>query len=109
MLFVFQVFYWKYIENYSFFCQPRTTIPALKYPPFIQHLGLGQIPNKWMVFSGRGAKLIEALESPPVNSAGSIYINHYRVHYEPIFGRVVRKFVVCFVQYYVEGKEWINL
>ena len=40
--------------------------------------------NKWMVFSGRGAKLLETLESPPGNDAGSIYINHNGVHYEPI-------------------------
>ena len=40
--------------------------------------------NKWMVFSGRGAKLLETLESPPGNNAGSIYINHNGVHYEPI-------------------------
>ena len=29
--------------------------------------------NKWMVFSGRGAKLIDTVESPPINIAGSIY------------------------------------
>ena len=29
--------------------------------------------NKWMVFSGRGSKLIYALELPPANDAGSIY------------------------------------
>ena len=40
--------------------------------------------NKWMVLSGRGAKLIDTLESPPVNIAGFIYINHNGVHYEPI-------------------------
>ena len=40
--------------------------------------------NKWMIFSGRGAKLLETLESPPGNNAGSIYINHNGVHYEPI-------------------------
>ena len=42
------------------------------------------IGNKWMMFSGRGAKLIDALDSPPVNTAGSIYLNHNGVHYEPI-------------------------
>ena len=41
--------------------------------------------NKWMVFSGRGAKLIDTVESPPVNIAGSIYINYNGVHYEPIY------------------------
>ena len=40
--------------------------------------------NKWMVFSGRGAKVIDTLESPPVNIADSIYINHNEVHYGPI-------------------------
>ena len=40
--------------------------------------------NKWMEFSGRGAKLIDTLESPPVNIAGSISIKHNGVHYEPI-------------------------
>ena len=42
--------------------------------------------NKWMLFSGKGAKLIDALESPPVNASGSIYLNHNGVHYEPILG-----------------------
>ena len=42
--------------------------------------------NKWMVFSGKGANLIDALTSPPVSNAGSIYINHNGVHYEPILG-----------------------
>ena len=42
------------------------------------------IGKKWMVFSGMGAKLIEALESPPVNNAGSIYLNHNGAHYKPI-------------------------
>ena len=40
--------------------------------------------NNWMVFSGRGAKLIDTVESLPVNIAGSIYINHNGVHYEAI-------------------------
>ena len=42
------------------------------------------IGKKWMVFSVMGAKFIEALESPPVNNAGSIYLNHNGAHYEPI-------------------------
>ena len=37
---------------------------------------LVQIMGKWKVFSGMGANLIEALESIPVNSAGTINLNH---------------------------------
>ena len=40
--------------------------------------------NKLMVFSGKGAKLIDALTLPPVNNAGSLYINHNGIDYEPI-------------------------
>ena len=42
--------------------------------------------NKWMIFTGKGAKLINALTSPSVNNARSLYINHDGVHYEPILG-----------------------
>ena len=44
------------------------------------------VGNKWMFFSGRGANLNDALASPPVNPAGSIYLYHNGVHYEPILG-----------------------
>ena len=40
--------------------------------------------NKWMVFSGRGASLMDAIKLPPVNTAGLIYLYHNGVHYEPI-------------------------
>ena len=36
-----------------------------------------------MIFSGRGSSLMYAIQSP-VNTAGSIYLNHNEVHYEPI-------------------------
>ena len=39
--------------------------------------------HKWMILSGRGASLMDAIQSP-VNTAGSIYLNHNVVHYEPI-------------------------
>ena len=42
--------------------------------------------NKWMLFSGRGASLIDALTLPVVNTAGSIYLNHNGLHYEPVLG-----------------------
>ena len=41
------------------------------------------IGKKWMVFFDMGAKLIEALESPLVNNARFIYLNHNGAHYEP--------------------------
>ena len=37
--------------------------------------------DKWMVISGKGAKLIDALASHPVNNAGSIYINNNGFNY----------------------------
>ena len=42
--------------------------------------------NEWMLFSGRGASLIDALTLPVVNTAGSIYLNHNGLHYEPVLG-----------------------
>ena len=42
------------------------------------------IGGRWMIFSGKGAKLIDALESTEVNTAGAIYLNHNGAHYEPI-------------------------
>eukprot|EP00800_Vazella_pourtalesii_P014904 TRINITY_DN3901_c0_g1_i2.p1 TRINITY_DN3901_c0_g1~~TRINITY_DN3901_c0_g1_i2.p1 ORF type:complete len:184 (-),score=2.53 TRINITY_DN3901_c0_g1_i2:162-713(-) len=44
------------------------------------------VGNKWMFFSGRGVNLNDALASPPANPAGSIYLCHNGVHYEPILG-----------------------
>ena len=44
------------------------------------------VGNKWMFFSGRRANLNDALALPPVNPAGSIYLYHNGVHYEPILG-----------------------
>ena len=39
-----------------------------------------------MFISGRGTNLNDTLASPPVNPAGSIYLYHNSVHYEPIIG-----------------------
>ena len=44
------------------------------------------VGNKWMFFSGSGANLNDALASSPVNPAGSIYLYHNGVHYEPMHG-----------------------
>ena len=44
--------------------------------------------NKWMLFSGRGASLIDALTQPVVNTGGSIYLNHNGLHYEPVLVQV---------------------
>ena len=44
------------------------------------------IGNKWIVFSSKGAKLIDALASPPSNNAGSIYINHNGIHKNTFLG-----------------------
>ena len=35
-----------------------------------------EMGNKWMVFSGRGAGLMDAIQLPLVNTAGSIYLYH---------------------------------
>ena len=37
-----------------------------------------------MVYSGKGASLIEIMSSPQANDAGSYYIKHTVDHYEPI-------------------------
>ena len=45
-----------------------------------------EIGNEWMLFSGRGGSLIDALTLPVVNTAGPIYLNHNGLHYEPVLG-----------------------
>ena len=37
-----------------------------------------------VVLIGKGASLMDAIQSPPVNTAGSRYLYHDGVHYEPI-------------------------
>ena len=56
--------------------------------PYYYKRIFGYLVQTWVI-SGwysqvEGAKLIDTVESPPVNIAGSIYINHNGVHYEPI-------------------------
>ena len=48
--------------------------------------------NKWMIFSGRGSKLIDALELTPANDTGSIYLNHNGQHYEPVLQVDLKEF-----------------
>ena len=43
-----------------------------------------EMKNSWMVYSGKGASLMEIMISPPANDAGSYYIQHAGNHYEPI-------------------------
>ena len=41
-----------------------------------------EMKNSWMVYSGKGASLMEIMSSPPANDAGSCYIQHAVNHYE---------------------------
>ena len=43
-----------------------------------------QIKKSWMVYSGKGASLMEIMSSPPANDTGSCYIQHVVKYYEPI-------------------------
>ena len=51
-------------------------------------------------------KVIEALESPPVQDPSILIIMEFIM--SPFYVFVVLQFVVCFVQYYVSGKKWIK-
>ena len=42
-----------------------------------------EMGHKWMIFSGRNASTMDAVQTP-VNTTGSINLNHNSVHYEPI-------------------------
>ena len=47
--------------------------------------------NKWMLVSGRGANLIDALGSQPVDLAGSNNLYHNGVYYATIIGGLKKK------------------
>ena len=69
---------------YSYIQASSSIITSVDPSTWIQTVFNSDMGNKWMVFQGRGAELIDTLESPPVNIAGSIFIKDNGVHYEPI-------------------------